>query len=192
MVSVTFDFENLYPTDDISPDLRVTTFRTVLNDGSELPLKVEIESEAEELLPDVYNLAFGPMNAQEEIDDKAQVSHQDYSKCFSTILFSGVTYLQSNPDDYLGVDGSDNRRATLYYRQIQTNYDYLEQFFEIYGIKYYVRITRFGKRQYDNPFDFKDIFAKPERILKRAVPRMMYNYFIFRLKPAEQPVVGTA
>lgn len=54
----------------------------------------------------------------------------------------------------------------------------------MFGLKYYVRITRFGKSQYENPFDFKDIMPYPERIKKgvKIFPPFMYNYFIFNLK----------
>ncbi|KIC91993.1 hypothetical protein OI18_21970 [Flavihumibacter solisilvae] len=72
-------------------------------------------------------------------------------------------------------------RAYFYYRTLQRNYAYLNEQFNMYGIKYYVRITRYGKTQYDNPFDFDDISAVPNRILpKTPIPaEHMYNYFIF-------------
>jgi hypothetical protein len=57
-------------------------------------------------------------------------------------------------------------------------------YFEIFGLKYYVRMTRFGKRQYDNPFDFADVLPSPEKIIKNMRIRLewLYNYFIFKLK----------
>jgi hypothetical protein len=145
---------------------------------------VEISNETHELLPDVYNLAFGPLDAKGRINDKAELPHKDYSKVFSTILFEAWTYLKKNKDHYIGIDGSDNSRAYLYHMFIQRNYLYLNNYFNIYGIKYYVRITRFGKTQYDNPFDFSDIQTYPERIEHRVKIHLhlMYNYFIFNLK----------
>jgi hypothetical protein len=139
---VTVDFDRRYDIDDISKDLRNSLFRTELQDGSMIPLKVEISNE------------------------------------------SAYTYLKSNPSHYLGIDGSDNRRAILYFRMLQRNYEYLSRYFNIYGLKYYVRITRFGKRQYDNPFDFTDIEPYPEEITKsmKISPELMYNYFIFNLQ----------
>lgn len=90
----------------------------------------------------------------------------------------------NNPDHMLGIDGSDNRRAVLYFRMLQRIYDYLNNYFEIFGLKYYVRMTRFGKRQYDNPFDFADVLPSPEKIIKNMRIRLewLYNYFIFKLK----------
>jgi hypothetical protein len=167
-----------------SDDLRVSTFKSDLEDGSSVPLRVEISSQPHALLPSVFNLAFGPTNAREEIDDKAEISHKDNSKVFSSILLFGLTYLTDHPEQYLGIDGSNNARAYLYYRFLQRNFDYLDQYFEMYGLKYYVRISRFGKNQYDNPFDFNDVIPMTDRIRKGMIIRsnLMYNYFIFKLK----------
>jgi len=183
-VAVKMDFDNSYHLDSVTEDLRMSVFRTELQDGTEIPLKVEINKEPHELLPDVFNLAFGPINDKGKMDDKAELSHKNYSKVFSSILLTGLTYLASNREHYIGIDGSNNARAYLYYRFLQKNFDYLDKFFNMYGLKYYVRISRFGKSQYDNPFDFKDILPGIDKIEKsmRLNPEFMYNYFIFNLK----------
>jgi hypothetical protein len=182
---VKIDFDQTIDFEEISADLRIGTFRTVLDDGRTVALKVEISNEEHEMIPNVFNLAFGPMDDKGRIDDKVQLTHQNYSAVFSTILFGGLSYLNENPGHYLGVDGSNNSRAYLYWRYLQQNYDYLSQYFDFFGIKYYVRISRFGKVQYENPFDFEDILPSPDRIQKTLQwPNQMYNYFIFRLKDA--------
>lgn len=178
------DFDNLYEIEKISQDLKFSSFRTKLNSGQEMPLVVRISNQSHALLPNVYNLSFGPLNAKGKLDDKAELTHSDYSKVFSTILFSALAYLETNPDHYLGIDGSDNARAYFYYRALQRNFPYLDKHFRMYGVKYYVRISRFGKTQYDNPFDFEDIIPYPFRIGKGDPVSQdhMYNYFIFNLK----------
>jgi hypothetical protein len=183
-IAVKIDFDNRYEIKTITEDFRYNIFQTELKDGTLLPLKVSISNESHELLPNVYNLAFGPMDKKGRIDDKAQLTHKDYSKVFSTILLCSLLYLNDNKSHYLGIDGSDNSRAFLYYSFLQRNYDYLNQYFNIYGLKYYVRITRFGKNQYDNPFDFEDVQPYPERITNgmEAPKQFMYNYFIFNRK----------
>lgn len=183
-VSPKINFDDLYDIDHISSDLKFSSFKTKLNNGKDVPLSVRISNQAHALLPNVYNLAFGPLNAKGKIDDKAELSHSDYSKVFSTILFTAFAYLKNNPTHHLGIDGSDNARAYFYYRALQRNFNYLDQYFRMYGIKYFVRITRFGKTQYDNPFDFEDIMPYPFRIEKAAQISQdhMYNYFIFNLK----------
>jgi hypothetical protein len=183
-IAVKLDFDHPYDLEPLSEDLRKSTFTTELADGTVLPLLVEISNNSHELLPAVFNLAFGPRNAKGEIDDKAEIHHKDYSKTFSSILLTGLSYLNNNKDHYLGIDGSNNARAYLYYRFLQRNYDYLDRYFNMYGLKYYVRISRFGKYQYDNPFDFDDIYTFPDRIYKGMEVRsdFMYNYFIFNKK----------
>ena len=182
-IGVKIDFDKTIDFDEISLDLRSAKFPTELSTGEEVELKIEISNEAHALLPNIFNLAFGPINDRGQIDDRAEVPHKDYSRVFSTILLHALNYLTSNPDQYLGIDGSDNFRAYYYWRFLQRNYDYLNKYFEMFGLKYYVRITRFGKNQYDNPFDFEDIDAQPDRIQKtNEWPKLMYNYFIFKLR----------
>ena len=183
-VAVRLDFDKSYHLDSVTEDLRMSVFQTELQNGTKIALKVEVSDVPHELFPGVFNLAFGPVNERGKIDDKAELSHKDYSKVFSSILLTAMTYLASNRSHYLGIDGSNNARAYLYYRFLQKNYDYLNKFFKMYGLKYYVRISRFGKNQYANPFDFKDIIPGTVRIKKnmKMDPEFMYNYFIFKLK----------
>ena len=187
VLNVKINFEDVYNPDSISDDLRITGFTTELEAGANRPLKVAISNEVHELLPYTYNLAFGPLKADGKIDDKVELTHQDYSKVFSTILLSAFTYLKEHPDHFIGVDGSDNRRAYLYYKLLQRNYDYLNKHFDIFGIKYYVRISRPRKRQYDNPFNFHDIKPAPVKIVKGKMLSHdeMYNYFTFRIKQSK-------
>jgi hypothetical protein len=128
-LNLKIDFDNKYETDSISGDLRESSFTSLLSDNKAVALQVSISNQAHELLPNVYNLAFGPLKANGRIDDKAELTHRDYSKTFSTILLNGLTYLTANPEQYLGVDGSDNAKANLYYCTLQHNYEYLAQFF---------------------------------------------------------------
>ena len=83
----------------------------------------------------------------------------------------------------VGIDGSDNIRARLYWNILQSNIDYLSRIFRMAGLNYYVRISRVGKNQYDNPFDFDDVFEKLEPIEKYVqCPKRMHNYLIFGLR----------
>jgi len=180
---VTIDFENTIGFDALSKDLKTANFKTMLEDGNPVNLKIEISNEEHELMPNMYNLAFGPIDVKGKIDDRAQLTHKDYSAVFSTILLAALGYLNKNQGHSIGVDGSNNSRAYLYWRYLQHNYEYLSHYFEFFGIKYYVRISRFGKLQYDNPFDFADIIPASIPIYKTDQwPEPMFNYFIFGLK----------
>jgi len=183
-ISPKIDFQNLYEPESVSSDWKLSSFNSELDNGRTLPIIVKISGQPHELLPNVYNLSFGPLNKQGKIDDRAELTHKSYSKVFSTILFFAFAYLKKNSGHYLGIDGSDNQRAYFYYRTLQRNYEFLDKRFLMYGIKYFVRITRFGKTQYDNPFDFEDIVPYPFKI-EKGIPVSqdhMYNYFIFTLK----------
>lgn len=71
-VKVNIDFGKTYEMESISEDLRVTTFYTETVSGDRVQLKVEIDSECHELLPNVFNLAFGPIDVNGKINDRAQ------------------------------------------------------------------------------------------------------------------------
>ncbi len=85
-IRVKIDFENIYELEGISEDLRISSFQTELQSGQKIPLKIKISNEAHAILPDVYNLAFGPLNSRGQIDDKAELPHSNYSRVFSSIL----------------------------------------------------------------------------------------------------------
>jgi hypothetical protein len=55
-IAVDLDFENPYDIDPLTEDLRINVFETELQDGSTMPLKVEISNEPHELLPNVLIL----------------------------------------------------------------------------------------------------------------------------------------
>lgn len=184
-LNIKVDFDNCYVTEPLSEDLRLIRFETELTDHTTAPIGVVIGNQPLHLLPNVYNLAFGPMDGNNEIDDQAILSHVDHSKMFSTIILSALTFLNANPDKYLGIDGSNNARAYLYFRITQNNYDVLTQYFDIYGVKYYVRILRKAKdTDPGHPVDAEDISTVLRRISKGEIVRAekMYNYFIFKIK----------
>lgn len=178
------DFDNIYEIIPVDRNLKKSFFKTELVDGTQPKIHIMVSSQSHDLFPNVYNLAFGPSNPKGGIDDKAAIMHKNYSKVFSTILFEARNYLLRNPDHLLGIDGSNNVRAYLYYRFIQRNYAYLNNYFDVYGVKYFVRIARLGKTQYDDPFDFEDICSDVQKLEKNMETNLkfMYNYFIFKLK----------
>ena len=112
-LNLKIDFDNKYETDSISEDLRESSFTSLLSDNKAIVLQVSISNQAHELLPNVYNLAFGSLRANGRIDDKAELTHRDYSKTFSTILFNGLTYLTPNPEHYLKASSSRSSLHSL-------------------------------------------------------------------------------
>jgi hypothetical protein len=184
-LNVKINFEECYEIETLTSDLSLSKFNTVLKNGEQAVLGIQISNTTHPYLSEVYNLAFGPLNDNNQIDDKAKLHHENHSKVFSTIIFTALTFLTENKQKYLGIDGSNNARAYMYYRCIQNNFDYLNQFFNIYGVNYYVRVLRkLNDKDEAHPVDGEDLKAIPEIIEKNAVVRSekLYNYFIFKLK----------
>lgn len=179
-LNIKIDIENRYELQSKRNDLRYNIFDSMLINGSRAKMVIKISDEEHPIIPAVYNLAFGPTNEKNEIDDAVRVTHQDHSKVFSTIVFASMTFLTAHEGKYLGIDGSDTTRAYMYYRCIQNNFDYLNTFFNIHGINYYLRVLRDNCTTYDP----EDLLTVPQLITKgeNIPPAKLYNYFIFNLK----------
>jgi len=98
-------------------------------------------------------------------------------------MVTPLKFLNKNPNKSLGIDGSNNARAYLYYRIIQNNYENLTDRFDIYGVKVYVRVLRNRKDDRDE-IDVDDIETVLTKISKgeRIAPNKMYNLIVFNLK----------
>lgn len=184
---VKLNFERVYPIEFEEGIISKGIFTTMLQDGRKLKVIVKVSDEQHAAYENVYNLVFGPTDHLGRVNDLEKLAHADHSLVFSTILNYARCYLEVYPDRTLGIDGSTNSRALLYYRMIHQNYDYLTRYFNIYGITNYVRISRIGKCDYENPFDFEDIqsLAVPiekEKYMEFNDMKRMFNYFIFELK----------
>lgn len=92
-LNIKINFENRYEPSFLDNDFRFSTFESFLIDGSTARLGIKISTEEHPYMPDVYNLAFGPLNNEFQIDDQAKLTHQDHSKVFSTIVFAGLSFL---------------------------------------------------------------------------------------------------
>lgn len=187
-LGIKIDFENTYEIENLSADLTSFQFKALIKKTSdaeetEITLGVVLANNRNKFLPQVFNLGFGPFKEDKTIDDKAEIAHKDSSKVYSTILLGALTFLNSNKDRFVGIDGSDIRRAYLYFRLLQNNYDYLTQYFKLIGVKYYVRLLR-GIDQNDafTP-DLSDLATQPSIINKGESIRCekLYNYFIYNL-----------
>src|SRR5688572_11332466 len=139
-LNVKINFENCYKIDTVASDLLLSKFKTILRSGESAELGIKISDNCHPYFPEIFNLAFGPVTKEGEIDDQARLCHQDHAKVFSTVLLAALNFLRKNKDKYIGIDGSTDARAYMYYRCIQSNFDYLDQFFEVYGINYYIRL----------------------------------------------------
>jgi hypothetical protein len=182
-MNIDINFENSYELTPLSADLNKFSFHSPTTQGKSILILVQIQHTSNPFIPEFLNLAFGPLSHDGSIDDFATVSHTSYSKAFSTILLCAMIYLKNNPNVYIGIDGSDFRRAYLYFRTLQRNYNYLQQYFRVFGLKYYARVLR-GKDKYDQmSVDPEELTHAPFVINSEPLTnhKSLYNYFIFYL-----------
>jgi hypothetical protein len=177
---VTVNFDNTYELITIEPDLSEATFYSITKNNIPVLLKIRIERIDIPLLPEVYNLSFGPINDDGTIDDKARINHQDLNKAFSTIILFALTYLKKNPNSIIGLDGSNDARAYLYHRMFLTNRTHLQEYFVALGVDWFARLLRKGQIELDSDgsFFFK---PRPELINYNRSTSDLYMYYIFHL-----------
>lgn len=164
----------------ISNDYTEFKFGSVQRDGRSVELVVHIKPAPIPFLPDVFNLAFGPLDAEGQIDDTARMSHFDINKVFSSIILCTLLFLDENPDVFIGIDGSDEIRAYLYHRMFTSNHKCLSSVIRPVGVDWYVRFLRNGNFEVDDtgaPF----LKPKPEPfdILRKSTD--LYTYYLYSL-----------
>ncbi|MCW3111025.1 MAG: hypothetical protein JWQ09_5531 [Segetibacter sp.] len=177
---IIINFEETYEPMEVAEDFSFMTFNTVDKHGATVLIKIEIKPLENSLLSNVSNLAFGPLNADDIINDAAKIPHENPSKGFSTILLFCLAYLNQFPRRTIGLDGSNEVRAYLYHRMFLTNKDYLEEYFVSIGVDWYVRLLRSGdvERDADGHPHFK---PKPEPFDYARI-RDLYRYYMFHLR----------
>lgn len=184
-LNIKLNLDDCYEIEALTKDWTLSTFTAPLQNGEKVSVGVEISDEEHRLLPGVHNLAFGPLNKFQQIDDSIKIYHKNYSKLFSTILLCGVEYLTKHKNKFLGIDGSNNARAYLYYRCLLQNMEYLNKYLNLSGVNYYVRVLRELSDSDDQLItDQDDWIAMPEPITKRSSLRheKLYNYLTFKLR----------
>ena len=175
---IKIDFENTFDIVEASEDLSYIVFYSFSKNGEKILLKAKISYLNDPLLPNVYNLAFGPIDENGDIDDFAKVNHADVNKMFSTLLFYCLVFLEKNPNAIIGIDGSNDVRAYLYHRMILTNRKYLFDYFVTIGVDWYVRLLRSGDVEVDNN-GFPYFKPKPEPFDYQRNAKDLYRYYMF-------------
>ncbi|MBN8853928.1 MAG: hypothetical protein J0H07_18860 [Sphingobacteriales bacterium] len=183
-LNVKIDLKNVYRIVAKDPGQQASEFDSILTNTECVRLGIRISHTSHPLIPNTYNLAFGPIRKNGAVDDKVRLSHKDYSKVFSTALLDAISFLEEHPGSYVGIDGSDNARAYMYYRCIQNNFTYLSSIFTIIGVNYYIRMLR-QEEDGNCDLDTDDMHTKYKEIEANEIinPEKLYNYFIFNIKP---------
>jgi hypothetical protein len=178
---ITINFEETFDPITIESDLSQMTFQSPQVSGANELLLVKISPHPDPHLPNVYNLGFGPPNGNGGFQDNTRLKHSDTNRVFSTVLFHGLTFLQENPDLTLGIDGSDDLRATMYHLMLKANRAYLDDFFVAIGVDWYVRVFRNWNCEVDSE---GNLLAKPKpEIFDYDRSRHdLYRYYMFHLR----------
>ncbi|MFC0780119.1 DUF6934 family protein [Flavobacterium sp. HJSW_4] len=177
---IKINLENTFEATYVGASFDQYIFESVLKDDTIIQLKVKFTNIAESLLPNVYNLAFGPFDTSGKINDSINLKHKDSNKVFSTIILFSITFLKNNPRMTIGIDGSDDLRANLYHRMFRFNYKDLQDFLVIIGVDWYVRLLRNGTIELDdNGLAF--FKPKPEPFDFQRRTDDLYRYYMFNL-----------
>ena len=165
----------------VGHDLMDFRFNAPQKNGGVIELVVQIRDIDDPLLPDVYNIGFGPPDGSESFRDDISLQHLSPGKVFSTVMVLAITFLERNPSLFIGIDGSDDRRAYLYHRMFRYNNSYLRDTLGLTGVDWYVRLLRNGDVERDlsgHPY-FK---PRPEAFDFRRKANDLYRYYLINLK----------
>jgi hypothetical protein len=181
---ITIDLDNTYSLTSGVIDARISLgeFYTSQLKGSDILIRVIIKPHPDPLLPNVYNLSMGPPVNDDGIDDKIRLKHKDSSRVFSTAVLFALTFLTEFPDMLIGLDGSDDLRATLYHSMFIANRTAMDDFFVSIGVDWYVKLLRNQldiERTPDGDLLFK---PRPETFDYQRTRHDLYRYYMLALK----------
>ena len=184
---IDLNLEDTYDIEIHNSDLMDFSFNSPVVGGGTTRIVVKIRLVKDPFLKDFINLSYGPLieiDGETIIDDFATVPHINLSKVLSTVLLCGLRYLKSNPDKFIGINGSDFRRAYLYFRVMQRNLNYLSTYFELLGAKFFVRALRGMDKYAKLQIDSNELTYTPHSIDNMPLEnhKSLYNYFLLYLK----------
>ncbi len=85
--------------------------------------------------PDIYNLAFGDLGENGDIDDYSISDNKDMAKVLATIVSIVKLFFDKYPDRTIIFRGSTIERTRLYRMAIGNNLEELGQMFVVYGVQ---------------------------------------------------------
>ena len=178
---ITIDFGNTYTPVSVAPDFTSMTFNSPQLDGTEELIVVLLQPYPISKLPLVFNLGFGPGDGHGGFLDNVSLRHADRDKVFSTIMALALSFLQANPNHFIGLDGSDDARARIYHRMFRSNEMELADYFGTIGLDYYVKQLRNGDLETNENGEY--VYAPfPQSFDYSRSSNQLYRYYMFFLK----------
>lgn len=162
----------------------VLEFKAALYDGRMVNMRVEISGTEHELIKNVYDLKFGPVDNKGRIDHRSEFVYADYPLVFSSVMRFMMEYLKLYPDRSIGMNSNDDTRDNLRYGLIMMEFEEVSRYFDVCGVNLYVRLNCSSSMEYDNPFDFNEIYPQTAMLSRELnIPiDKLYNYIVFKLK----------
>jgi hypothetical protein len=81
-----------------------------------------------------YNLSFGDVDKDDEIDDLVVTDNRDSKKILATVAFTVTIFMNKYPNKLVLVKGSTEARTRLYRIGISNNLEEIRDFLDIYGL----------------------------------------------------------
>lgn len=113
----------------IESNLAVFEFESLGKHGSIRKRVVFVPTE----LPDVYNLVFGDVTENDEINDSSISNNGDRNKILATLAKVVQLYITKYPERWIYFQGSTKERTRLYRMAIGLNLEELSKKFEIFA-----------------------------------------------------------
>ncbi len=182
MINIDFDDTYNLVKAEIDEQFSITEFYSPQVVGIPVLLRVIIEPHPDPFLKDVYNLAMGPPVGNRGIDDNIRLKHSYSSKVFSTAILFALAFLTEYPEMIIGLDGTDDLRATLYHSMFNVNRERLGEYFETIGVDWYVKLLR-NEIEIERKTDGSPFFKpRPETFDYSRTRHDLYRYYMFELK----------
>jgi hypothetical protein len=148
---------DLYPNVKVNPDFSVLDFISVGHKGN-IPKRITF---APTYWPNMYNLAFGDITEDDDIDDQKISDNGDRNKILSTVLRAVELYTEKYPDRWIYFAGSTAHRTRLYRMAVSLHLEELSKTFDIFAeIEGKDDLVRFEKGLNISAFVVKRKFIK--------------------------------
>jgi hypothetical protein len=104
------------------------------SDGPKGRIKKQVIFKPFDYNPSVYNLGFGDVGEDGEINDTIISDNRDSQKILSTIALTVFKFYEKHPQSYVFITGSSQARTRLYRIGITNNLEEIRNDFRVFGI----------------------------------------------------------
>ena len=108
----------------------------------------------------VYNLAFGDVNADtDDFDDEVISNNGDTAKVLATVASTVYLFIKNYRGTTIYAEGGNPARTRLYRIGISNNLEELEEKFDVFGY-----IENLGWKKYEKNKDYSSFFIKEKKL----------------------------